>query len=148
MKNKIRDLRRRRGWSLKKLSELSGVPVNTLWRIENGRGSTLRNAFRIADTFQLTIYELWSIPPCGSGPQVPKSDETGTKTLHQLRAERGWRLRDLSQLSGVSKTTIGLIESGHTPTLKNAIRIAGVFGVSVYQIWEHSGPGTTTIIHS
>jgi transcriptional regulator with XRE-family HTH domain len=50
--------------------------------------------------------------------------------------QRHWRLRDLAQVSGVSKATLTYIEGGHIPTLRNAIRIATALDVSVYQIWS------------
>ena len=33
----IRDLRARKGWTLKEMSEQSGIPVSTLSKVENGR---------------------------------------------------------------------------------------------------------------
>ena len=123
-------------WSLKKLSELSGIPVNTVWRMEREYGVTLRNAYKIAGTFQLTIYELWSIPSSGAvGPKL-KAGKLTTETVHELRLKRRWRLHDLAEVSGVSKATLVHVENGHIPTLRNAVRIAAALGVSVYQIWN------------
>lgn len=126
-------MREQRNWSLQRLSIESGIPVNTLWRMESGYGVALRNAFKVADAFRLTIYEVWDIPL----REQPKPDarELAGNGVRELRLKHGWRLRDLAEASGVSKTTLAEIERGHMPTLKNAVRIASAFGVSVYAIW-------------
>lgn len=121
LKSKIYDFRKRNKWTLKELSRLSGVPFNTVWRMERGHGTTLRTAYKVASAFQLTIYEMWSIPPSGDAPDTHWKD---VSSVAELRLQRGWRLHDLSELSGVSKTTLFHIEKGHMPTLKNAVRIA------------------------
>src|SRR6266404_4057472 len=66
LKGKIYEFRKRNKWTLKDLSRLSGIPFNTVWRMEQGYGTALRNAYKLADAFQLTIYELWNIPPSGA----------------------------------------------------------------------------------
>jgi len=134
LKNKIHVFRKQKNWTLKKLSELSGVRFNTVWRIENGYGTALKNAYKIARVFQTTIYELWDIPP--SGAVSAQSDKTKTLSLAELRFQRGWVLEDLAQFSGVSKTTLFHVEKGHMPALETAVRIARAFGVSVYEIWK------------
>lgn len=101
--------------------------------MERGYGVSLRNAYKVAGAFQLTIYELWSIPSTGS---TGNASEIRPKTVRELRMQRHWRLRDLAEVSGVSKTTLTYIEAGHIPTLRNAVRIATALGVSVYQIWR------------
>ena len=118
---------------MNELARIAGAPLNTIWRMERGYGVSLRNAYKVAGAFQLTIYELWSIPPTGS---AGNPGEIGFKTVRELRIQRHWRLRDLAQVSGVSKATLTYIEGGHIPTLRNAIRIATALDVSVYQIWN------------
>jgi transcriptional regulator with XRE-family HTH domain len=135
LKSRIYDVRKQNNLSLKGLSILSGIPVNTLWRMESGYGVTLRNAFKVAKAFQLTIYEVWDIPSRPHAKQNHQSGERATN-MRRLRLQRGWRLHDLAKRSGVSKTTLAKIENGHSPTLKNAVRIAGAFGLSVYEIWS------------
>ena len=44
LRSKIYELRRENKWSLKHLSALSGVPYNTIWRMERGSGTALTNA--------------------------------------------------------------------------------------------------------
>jgi len=136
LKNRISELRKQRSWSLQRLSLESGIPVNTLWRMERGYGIALRNAFKVADAFGLTVYEVWDIRLREQAR--PHARTFPGNAVRELRLNRGWGLKDLVKSSGVSKTTLSEIERGHTPTLKNAIRIASAFGVSVYAIWNAS----------
>jgi transcriptional regulator with XRE-family HTH domain len=142
LKCKIYDLRKQNKWSLKDLAQLSGIPLNTVWRMERGYGATLRNAYRIANVFGVTIYDLWSIPPSGAALGPNKEPAI---SIRELRRQRHWRLSDLAKLAEISKSTLFQIENGHTPTLGNAVKIAAALGVSVYQIWkpqQHQTPRT------
>jgi transcriptional regulator with XRE-family HTH domain len=130
--NKIRNVRKQKTWTLKKLSEVSGVPYNSIWRMERGDVPGLIFAYRVADALRTTVYELWGIPPSGHAMGKAKTKQF---SVRELRKNRGWSLDALSELSGVSKSTIFSIEQGHTPTLETAVRIAAVLGVSVYQLW-------------
>lgn len=136
--SRISQFRTRNGWSLKELSERSGVPQNTLWRMERGYGSTLRNAFKVAEALELTIYELWSGSQKPDDAHANDSSENSPGNVRALRQSRGWTLCDLAKLCGVSKTTLAKIDAGHLPTLNNALRIAAAFGLSVHEIWENS----------
>jgi transcriptional regulator with XRE-family HTH domain len=133
LKCKIYDLRKQNKWSLKDVAQLSGIPLNTVWRMERGYGATLRNAFKIASVFGATIYDLWSIPPSGSGLEP---NEQTRLSVSELRQQRHWRLSDLAKLAGISKSTLFHIENGHTPTLGNAVKVAAALNVSVYHIWK------------
>jgi transcriptional regulator with XRE-family HTH domain len=133
LRSKIYDLRKERKWTLKKLSALSGVPYNTIWRMEGGSGTAVTNAYKVAAAFQLTVYELWPIPPNST---IPASNAADVSSVTELRLKRGWRLRDLAELSRIPTTTLFAIEKGQIPKLENAVRIAAALGVSVYQIWK------------
>lgn len=102
--------------------------------MERGYGVTLRNAFKIARAFAVTLYELWNVAPPGSAARR----QQGPTSVRKLRLERGWHLGELAKISGVSKATLFDVEGGHTPTLENAIRIANALGVSIYDIWRPS----------
>jgi transcriptional regulator with XRE-family HTH domain len=124
VRNRIRQLRHERKWSLRRLFELSGVPVNTICRMESGNGTTLRNALRIAGAFQLSVYEIWETPPRSETDSKNRRGANGPAlTVHGLRAKRGWRLYDLANVSGVSMSTVASVEKGRLPTLNNALRI-------------------------
>jgi transcriptional regulator with XRE-family HTH domain len=133
LRSKIYELRKERKWTLKHLSALSGVPYNTIWRMEGGSGTAVTNAYKVAGAFQLTVYELWSIPPNWT---IPASDEAHVFSVTELRLKRGWRLRDLAELARIPMTTLFAIEKGQIPKLENAVKIAAALGVSVYQIWK------------
>jgi transcriptional regulator with XRE-family HTH domain len=136
VRNSIRQLRRERNWSLRRLSELSGVPLNTICRMETGGGTTLRNALRIASAFELSVYQVWET--LSQSETDLEGTNTAALTVRDLRTKRGWRLYDLSNASRVSMSTVASVEKGRLPTLKNALRIASAFGVSVHEIWRHA----------
>jgi DNA-binding XRE family transcriptional regulator len=105
--------------------------------MESGSGTTLRNALQIAAAFQLSVYEVWetdapseTTSKNGIGANAPALSVRG------LRAKRRWRLYDLSNVSGVSMSTVASVEKGRLPTLNNALRIASAFGVSMHEIWR------------
>jgi transcriptional regulator with XRE-family HTH domain len=133
--NKIRSLREQRSWTLKRLAREAGVPLNTAWRLEAGRGAVLANAVKVAGAFQLSVYEVWDIPGPRVIPWVTPAQEK-RNNLRSLRLERQWTLDDLAQRSHVARSTIAQIERGQGPTLRNAVMIAAAFGVSVYEIWS------------
>ena len=56
------------------------------------------------------------------------------KTLAALRAEKKMTQRELAKELNISSGTIGMYESGKTPPLKKAIKIADYFSVSVESI--------------
>lgn len=117
--------------------------------MEKGYGVTLRNAFTIAGIFGLSVYELWDIVPAGASAGMFVKD---VASIRRLRRRRRWGLHELARASGVSKTTLSIVESGHTPTLENAARIAAALNVSVYDIWKppqasrKQGSGTKPVI--
>jgi DNA-binding XRE family transcriptional regulator len=133
LKNKIHQLRKERRWTLTHLASLSGIPYNTIWRMEKGSGTAVTQAYKVAAAFQLTVYDVWSIPPSGT---IPLTDEVDVFSVTELRLKRGWRLRELAELSRVSTTTLFAIEKGQIPKIESAFRIAAALGVSVYQIWK------------
>lgn len=137
MRSKVYELRKEKKWTLKHLSALSGVPYNTIWRMERGSGTSVTNAYKVAAAFQLTVYELWSIP---QNWPIPVPNEANRSSVTELRLKRGWRLRDLAELSRVPPTTLFGIEKGQIPKLETAVRIAAALGVSVYQIWKPQKP--------
>jgi len=139
LKNKIYEFRQQNKCELKDLAEFSGVSLPTLWRMEKGHGTSLKNAFKVADAFRVTIYDVWCIPVSNvpSHTIAPKLPAAGTD--RQLRRQYRWRLHDLAKLAHVSKTTLAKIERGHIPTFKHAVRIAEALDVSVYHLWGPTG---------
>jgi transcriptional regulator with XRE-family HTH domain len=143
--NKIRILRAQRSWTLKKLADLAGIPLNTAWRLEHGMSPVLTNAIKVAGAFGLTVYEVWNIPGPHITPWVAPATVKSNK-LRALRRERQWTLDELAERCRVSKSTIAQIERDRGPTLGNAVRIAAAFGVSVYDIWSFPKAGPDSLM--
>ncbi len=60
MKNRIRVLRAEKGWSQADLAEKVAVSRNSINAVENGKfDPSLPLAFRIADTFELKIEDVF-----------------------------------------------------------------------------------------
>ena len=57
--------------------------------------------------------------------------------LKVLRAERDWSQQDLAERLEVSRQSVNAIEKGrYDPSLPLAFKIAGVFGLSIEEIFE------------
>lgn len=133
--NKIHTLRAQRNWTLKKLAQLAGLPLNTAWRLEHGMSPVLMNAIKVAGAFGLTVYEVWNIPGPHIIPWVGPATAKGNK-LRELRRERGWTLDELADRCKLSRSTLAQIERNTGPSLSNGVRIAAAFGLSVYDTWS------------
>lgn len=133
LKNRIHDFRKQNRWTLKKLAKISGLPYNTIWRMERGRGTPLDNAYKVAMAFQVTVYELYPTDSAGTVSVVKAGD---VHSVRELRLKRNWALRELAEASGVSSTTLCHVEKGYIPKVDKALKIASALGVSVYQIWN------------
>ncbi|WP_298296922.1 helix-turn-helix transcriptional regulator [uncultured Litoreibacter sp.] len=58
-------------------------------------------------------------------------------SIRVLRAERRWTQADLAKELGVSRNSVNAIENGkYDPSLPLALRIAGLFGKTVEEIFE------------
>ncbi|MBU0580553.1 MAG: helix-turn-helix transcriptional regulator [Candidatus Omnitrophica bacterium] len=58
--NRLKELRKRCGWSQQKLAEKAGLSYNTITKIEQGAATkpTIQTMIKIADAFQISIDEL------------------------------------------------------------------------------------------
>ena len=73
---RVKVMRRRKGWTLEQFSSLSGVSRSMLSQIERGTCSpTLGVAYRIAQAFQLTLGELVDTATPSSRIDVIRSDD-------------------------------------------------------------------------
>lgn len=93
----------------------------------------MKDAYRVARAFGLTVYELWGIAPAG---QPVSTTDAETLSLLELRNKCGWSLDTLRELSGVPISTLSRVERGQEPHLDSAFRIAAALSVSVYQVWQ------------
>jgi len=60
IKERLRQLRNKAGWSQQKLAEKAGLSYNVVTKIEQGvaRRPTIQTMMKLADAFQISIDEL------------------------------------------------------------------------------------------
>lgn len=94
--NRIRQLRRERGWTLDSLAALSGVSRSMLSQVERGQANpTLAVAFRIAKAFDLTLSDLVAGAFSPQGVEVIRVDDPASV----FRDDENCRIRTLSPLN-------------------------------------------------
>lgn len=57
--NKLKELRKEKGMTIKTMSEQLGLHINQYCRYENGGNLRLDVAFRIAKYFGVTVEDIW-----------------------------------------------------------------------------------------
>ncbi len=57
---RLKELRKKSGWSQQRLAEKAGLSYNTITKIEQGAATkpTIQTMIKIADAFQISIDEL------------------------------------------------------------------------------------------
>jgi transcriptional regulator with XRE-family HTH domain len=93
---RVRDLRKKRGWTLEQLSAACGVSRSMLSEIERGNANpTLAVAFRIAQAFSMSLGDLVDTPAVPR-PRIDviRADD---RTYH-YRTDKNVRIRTLSPL--------------------------------------------------
>jgi len=57
---RLKELRKKAGWSQQKLAEKAGLSYNTITKIEQGSATmpTIQTMIKIADAFQISLDEL------------------------------------------------------------------------------------------
>jgi transcriptional regulator with XRE-family HTH domain len=94
--DRVRDLRRRKGWTLEQLSAACGVSRSMLSEVENGRANpTVAVAHRIARAFGMTVGDLVDAP-AAAGPRVAVIRAADRQ--YHYRSDRDCRIRTLSPL--------------------------------------------------
>jgi len=93
--DRVRQLRKKKGWTLEQLSAACGVSRSMLSQIERNQANpTLGVAFRIAQAFGMSVGNLVDIPNATPAIDVIRADD---RTYH-YRSERDCRIRTLSPL--------------------------------------------------
>lgn len=60
-----------------------------------------------------------------------------TAYMRDLRIKKGVSQNQLSQISGISRTGLGHIESGNVlPSFANVLRISGALNISIKEVME------------
>src|SRR5258707_15752461 len=92
---RVKELRKRRGWTLEEMSAACGVSRSMLSEIERQRANpTLAVAFRIAQALGMSLGELVEAPAVTRQGEVIRADD---RTFH-YRTDRYCRIRTLSPL--------------------------------------------------
>ena len=92
---RVRELRKKRGWTLDELSAACGVSRSMLSEIERGRANpTLVVAYRIARAFGMSVGELVDTPDATQRVEVIRAED---RTYH-YRSDRNCSIRTLSPL--------------------------------------------------
>jgi transcriptional regulator with XRE-family HTH domain len=92
---RVRELRRKKGWTLEETSAACGVSRSMLSEIERGRANpTLAVAYRIALAFGMSLGDLVELPDATHRIDVIRADD---RTYH-FRSDRHCRIRTLSPL--------------------------------------------------
>jgi len=93
--DRVRQLRKKKGWTLEQLSTACGVSRSMLSQIERNQANpTLGVAFRIAQAFGMSLGNLVDVPDATPSIDVIRADD---RTYH-YRQEKDCRLRTLSPL--------------------------------------------------
>lgn len=93
--DRVRELRRKKGWTLEQLSAACGVSRSMLSQIERRQANpTLGVAFRIAQAFGMSIGSLVDQPSASSSIDVIRSDD---RSFH-YKSDAQVRIRTLSPL--------------------------------------------------
>ncbi len=112
---RVRDLRKRRGWTLEQLSAACGVSRSMLSEIERGNANpTLAVAYRIAQAFSMSLGDLVDAPAGGAKSRVDviRADDPAyhyrndkavrVRTLSPLRLEKSVEYYELTLRAGAS----------------------------------------------
>jgi transcriptional regulator with XRE-family HTH domain len=93
---RVRELRKKRGWTLEQLSAACGVSRSMLSEIERGNANpTLAVTFRIAQAFSMSLGDLVDAPAAAkSRIDVIRADDVA----YHYRSDKSVRIRTLSPL--------------------------------------------------
>ena len=119
---RVRDLRKQRGWSLEQLAAASGVSRSMLSQIErNEANPTLAVAFRIAQAFAMTLAELLETPGAQSSIQTIRANDRA----HIFRSDPDCQIRTLSPLNLEKDVEFYEVRLGPGGVLRSAPHFAG-----------------------
>jgi transcriptional regulator with XRE-family HTH domain len=93
--DRVRDLRRKKGWTLEQLSAACGVSRSMLSQIERNRTNpTLAVAYRIAQAFGTSLGGLVDLPGAAAAIDVIRAEDRS----YHFRSDKDCRIRTLSPL--------------------------------------------------
>jgi transcriptional regulator with XRE-family HTH domain len=92
---RVKAMRKQKGWTLEQLAAMSGVSRSMLSQIERGAANpTLGVAWRIAQAFRMTLGQLVDAPELASQIDVIRADDE----TYRFREDQQCRIRTLSPL--------------------------------------------------
>lgn len=93
--DRVRELRRKRGWTLEEMGAACGVSRSMLSEVERGRANpTLAVAWRIARAFGMSLGDLVEAPAATPRVDVIRADDRA----YHYRSDQHCRIRTLSPL--------------------------------------------------
>jgi len=119
---RVRQLRRKKGWTLEELSGACGVSRSMLSEIErNAANPTLGVAHRIAAAFGMSLGKLVDMPSGSSAVQVIRADDRG----YHYRSDKDIRIRTLSPLELEKDVEFYEVSLGPRAALRSAAHFGG-----------------------
>nr|WP_198419226.1 2TM domain-containing protein [Motilimonas pumila] len=83
----VRKLRLQRGWSQQQLSQMSGLSVRTIQRIEQGQTAGLESLKSLAAVFEIHVSDLQTEPDMKTDVNITEEEATA---IEQVRAIKGF----------------------------------------------------------
>ena len=120
--------------------------ISAVSNILDGRAVYSKQFFLFAACL-FAILEITNAMPAAKKPTHHPADainENLGRRVKKLRADRGWSLEELANVSGVSKSMLSEIEREKAnPTLTVTYRIARAFGLNLQELIETSESAST-----
>lgn len=128
---KLRHLRREKGYSLKRLAGLSGISCSHLSEIERGlKRPSIATIERLAGALKVTPSDLW--------PRLEPRVFPGEK-LRQAREARGLKLDEVAEVAGLAPSYLAGLERGElAPSMIALQRLTEALGITVNQLMANS----------
>ncbi|MCG7499616.1 2TM domain-containing protein [Vibrio sp. Of7-15] len=95
----VRKLRLQRGWSQEHLSQLSGLSVRTIQRIERGQNAGLESLKSLAAVFEIQVTDLQQEPEMNNDVKVTPDEKI---ILEQVRAIKSFYSNLISYFSVIA----------------------------------------------
>ncbi|KJG06558.1 MULTISPECIES: 2TM domain-containing protein [Photobacterium] len=81
----IRKLRLQRGWSQEQLSQLSGLSIRTIQRIEQGQKAGLESLKSLAAVFEIQVSDLQMEPPMNKEISVTEDEKKALEYVKSIK---------------------------------------------------------------
>ncbi|WP_318405143.1 2TM domain-containing protein [Photobacterium leiognathi] len=82
----IRKLRLQRGWSQEQLSQLSGLSIRTIQRIEQGQKAGLESLKSLAAVFEIQVSDLQMEPPMNKEITITEDEKQALEYVKGLKS--------------------------------------------------------------